>query len=157
MLVRGTRSGRELSALVQRAVTEVYPGQHAGDPLTIGELIGRDSARHRFNMVLLLWFGVCAAILAIAAIYGVIVKTIAARGIEFAIKSALGDTRHRLVRDLAVRAVRYAGLGVALGTATVAVFGTLGTDVLHGTSARDPVVLSSVAASLFLECVGAAF
>ena len=157
VVVRGTRPRRELSALVQRVVTEVYPGQHAGDPLTIGELIDRDSARHRFNMVLLLWFGVCAVILAIAAIYGVIVETIAARGTEVAIKSALGATRHRLVRDLVVRPVLFAGLGVALGTAAVAVFGTLGADVLQGTSARDPVVLSSVAASLFLVCLGAAF
>ena len=157
VVIRGNRPRRELSALVQRVVTEIYPGQIAGDPLTIGELIDRDTARHRFNMVLLLWFGICAVILAITAIYGVIAETIAARGIEVAIKSALGAPRQGLVRDLVARTIRYASLGIALGTVALAVFGILGPDVLSGTSAHDPLVLGLVAAFLFLVCLGAAF
>ncbi len=157
VIIRGPRPRRELTALVQRAVSEIDPSQTVGDPLTVGELIDRDTARHRFNMILLLWFGACAVILAIAAVYGVIAETIAARGTEVAIKSALGAQRSRIMHDMVVRTVRFAGFGLALGAAAVAASGSLGSDVLHGTSARDPIILGSVAAFLFLVCLGSAF
>ena len=157
VIIRGSRPRRELTALVQRAVSGIDPSQNVGDPLTISELIDRDTARDRFNMILLLWFGACAVILAIAAVYGVIAETIAARGTEVAIKSALGAQRSRIMHDMVVRTVRFAGFGLALGAAAVAASGSLGSDVLHGTSARDPIVLGSVAAFLFLVCLGSAF
>ncbi|MDE0263128.1 MAG: ABC transporter permease, partial [Bryobacterales bacterium] len=59
VVIRGPVPRQELLALVQRVVREIDPSQNAGDPLTIGELIDRDTARHRFNVILLLWFGAC--------------------------------------------------------------------------------------------------
>ena len=157
VVVRGSRPRQELSALVKRTVTEIDPSQNAGDPLTIGELIDRDTARDRFNMILLLWFGACAVILAVAAVYGVIAETMAARGTEVTIKTALGAQRYRLVHEMVSRTVRFACFGLVLGTLAVAALGTLGSEVLHGTSARNPFVLASVAAFLFLVSLGAAF
>ncbi len=156
VVVRGPRPRHELSALVQRTVKEIEPSQNASDPLTIGELIDRDTARHRFNVVLLLWFGACAMILAVTAVYSVIAETVAARRTEVAIKSALGAQRSRVVRDLVVRTVRFAFLGVAVGMAAVSVIGALSPDVFRGTSARDPVLLVSVAAFLFVVSLAAA-
>ena len=156
VVIRGPRPRQELSALVQRVVRQIDPSQNVGDPLTIGELIDRDTARHRFNVILLLWFGACAVILAVTAVYSVIAETMAARRTEVAIKSALGAQRNRVVRDLVVRTVRFAVLGLAVGTAAVSVFGTLSPDVFRGASARDPIVLISVAAFLFVVSLGAA-
>ena len=156
VVIRGLRPRQELSALVQRVVREIDPSQNVGDPLTIGELIDRDTARHRFNVILLLWFGACAVILAVTAVYSVIAETMAARRTEVAIKSALGAQRNRVVRDLVVRTVRFAVFGLAVGTAAVSVFGTLSPDVFRGASARDPIVLISVAAFLFVVSLGAA-
>lgn len=156
VVIRGPRPRQELSALVQRVVKEIDPSQNAGDPLTIGELIDRDTARHRFNVILLLWFGACAVFLAVIAVYSVIAETMAARRTEVAIKSALGAQRNRVVRDLVVRPIRFAVLGLALGTAAVSAFGTLSLDVFRGTSAQDPIVLISVAAFLFVVSLGAA-
>ena len=156
VVIRGPVPRRELSALVQRVVREIDPSQNAGDPLTIGELIDRDTARHRFNVILLLWFGACALILAVTAVYSVIAETMAARRTEVAIKSALGAQRNRVVRDLVVRTMRFAVLGLAVGTAAMSVFGTLSLDVFRGTSAQDPIVLTSVAAFLFVVSLGAA-
>lgn len=157
IIVRGTRPRPELSALTQRLVTEIAPGQMAGDPLTIGGLIDKDTARHRFNMVLLLWFGGCAILLAGAAVYSAIAETTAARAAEIAIKTALGAQRRQVARDMVASTARFASLGLALGLLTVAAFGPLGADLLHGVSARDPVVLISVAAFLWLVSLGAAF
>ena len=156
VVIRGPQPRQELSALVQRVVREIDPSQNAGDPLTIGELIDRDTARHRFNVILLLWFGACAVILAVTAVYSVIAETMAARRTEVAIKSALGAQRNRVVRDLVVRTIRFAVLGLAVGTAAVSVFGKLSPDVFRGASARDPIVLISVGAFLFVVSLGAA-
>ena len=157
VVIRGPRPRQELSALVQRVVTEIDPSQNAGDPLTIGELIDRDTARHRFNMILLLWFGACAVILAVAAVYGIIAETMAARRTEVTIKTALGAQRYRLVHEMVSRTLRFAGFGLAVGTVAVAALGTLGSEAMHGTSARDPFVLTSVAVFLFLVSLSAAF
>ena len=157
VVIRGPRPRRELWRLVQGVVTEIDPSQVAGDPLTIGELIDRDTARHRFNMVLLLWFGTCAVILSVSAIYSTMTETVASRGAEISVKRALGAQRHRVVRDLVSRTIRFSGAGLALGASALAALGTLGSDVLHGTSARDPFVLAPVAAFLFLVSLGAAF
>lgn len=156
VVIRGPRPRQELSALVQRVVREIDPSQNAGDPLTIGELIDRDTARHRFNVILLLWFGACAVFLGVTAVYSVIAETMAARRTEVAIKSALGAQRNRVVRDLVVRTIRFAVFGLAVGTVVVSAFGTLSLDVFRGTSAQEPIVLISVAAFLFAVSLGAA-
>ena len=156
LVVRGTRPREELTALVQRIVKEIDSSQNAGSPLTIGELIERDTARHRFNMILLLWFGACAVILAVTTIYSVIAETVVARTAEIEIKSALGAQRIRLVRDIVVGTVRFASFGLVLGTVAVTTSGALGSGLLRGASARDPVVLSTVGVFLFVANLGAA-
>ena len=157
VVIRGSRPRHELAALVQRAVKAIDPSQNAGAPLTIGELIDRDTARHRFNMILLLWFGACAVFLAAIAIHSVVAETITARRTEITIKSALGAQRHRVVREMVIRTVRFAGIGLALGASAVAAFGTLGPGALRATATRDPVVLVSVASFLLLVSLAAAF
>jgi putative ABC transport system permease protein len=65
------------------------PSQAVAKDATLGELIDGNTARHRFNMTLLLWFAVCANALAITGVYGVIAETIAAREREIAIRNSL--------------------------------------------------------------------
>ena len=157
LLVRGTRPVQELSALVHREVAETNPSQAVGKVLTIGELIERNTWRHRSNLILLLWFGACAVILGPAGVYRVITETVTARQGEITIKSALGANRQRLVLDAVSRTMRFALVGQSLGLSAVAVFGTLGSEFFHQVSARDPIVLSSVPGSLFVVSLGAAF
>ncbi len=157
VVIRGTQPVQELSALVRRALAEIDPSQAVGNVATIGELIDRNTARHRFNMILLLWFGACAAILAAAGVASVIAETVAAREREIAIRTALGAPRHRLARDMVSRTLRFAVIGQLLGTFSVAALGILGSELLYGVSARDPIVLGSVVAFLFMVSLGAAF
>ena len=116
-----------------------------------------NSARHRFNMILLLWFGVCAALLAACGVYSVIAETMAARRHEISIKTALGAQRLRLVREMVWSTLVFVLVGEAVGALLVCGFGKLGTDLLYGVSARDPLLLSSVAGFLFIVSLVAAF
>src|SRR5258708_34116153 len=81
----------------------------------LGNLIERNTARHRFNMILLLWFGACAVILAAMGVYSVIAEGVAVRRREIAIKTVLGARKLRLVRDIVARAVLFVLAGEAVG------------------------------------------
>jgi len=48
-------------------------------------------------------------------------------------------------------------MGELLGAAIVSALGNMDSEVLYGVSARDPVVLGSMAAFLFMVSLGAAF
>lgn len=153
VVIRGTRPAGELATLVRQTLASMDPGQAVASVATIGELLDRDTARSRFNMVLLLWFGVCAAILAATGIYSVIAEGAAARQREIAIKNALGAGRVRLVRDMVAAALAFVIAGAAAGIAGAVALGTAATDVLYGISPRDPVILGGVL--LFLMAISA--
>jgi putative ABC transport system permease protein len=156
VVIRGTLPAGDLGALVRRTLASLDSNQTIAGVATLGELIDSNSARHRFNMVLLLWFGVCAALLAACGVYSVITETMAAREHEIAIKTALGAQRMRLVSEMVSSTLRFALAGEALGALLAFALGQLGAELLYGVSARDPVLLSSVVAFVFLVSLLAA-
>src|SRR6202030_4047310 len=90
VLIRGSRGAPDLAPLVRRTLSQLDATQAVAGVATIGELIDSNAARHRFNMILLLWFGICAAILAATGVYSVIAEMMVERRTEIAIKMALG-------------------------------------------------------------------
>jgi putative ABC transport system permease protein len=156
VVIRGTQPARDLAVLVSRTLAEIDSNQAVAGVATIGELIDTNAARHRFNMILLLRFGVCASILAATGVYSVIAETMAAREREIAIRTALGAQRTRLVRDMVSRTLAFVLMGEWLGASIVSALGKLDSALLYGVSARDPLVLGSVAAFLFIVSLGAA-
>jgi predicted permease len=157
VVIRGRQSPQELAALVRRTLAGIDPNQAVAGVATLGELIDANTARHRFNMVLLLWFGVCAAILAASGIYSVIAESMAARRLEIGIRIALGAQRTRLVRNVISKTMGFVLMGEVLGVVLAAWLGTRASELLYGVSPRDPVVLGAVTAFVFSVSVCAAF
>jgi putative ABC transport system permease protein len=155
VVIRGTQSAEDLAALVRRTLAGIDSSQAVAGVATIGDLIDANAARHRFNMILLLWFGVCAAILAATGVYSVIAETMTARQNELAIRTALGAQRARLVRDMISGTLAFVLVGESLGAFIVSALGKLGSELLFGVSARDPLVLGSVAAFVFTASLAA--
>ncbi len=156
VVIRGTQSAGDLAALVRRTLAMLDSNQTVAGVATLGELMDANSARHRFNMILLLWFGVCAALLAACGVYSVIAETMAAREHEIAIRTALGAQRTRLVREMVSSTLVFVLAGEAVGALIVCAFGKLGSELLYGVSARDPLLLGSVAGFLFIISLVAA-
>jgi len=155
VIIRGTRSAEDLSTLVRSTLAGIDSNQAVAGIATIGELIDHNAARHRFNMILLLWFGVCAAVLAATGVYSVITESMAARDREIAIRTALGSARTRLVRDMVSGTLGFVLIGEMLGASIVSALGKLYSGLLYGVSARDPLLLGSVVAFLFVVSLGA--
>ncbi|HXJ44925.1 MAG TPA: ABC transporter permease, partial [Bryobacteraceae bacterium] len=172
VVVRGTRSASDLLALVRQTLAGIDRSQAdmrqadrsqadmrqaVASPATIGELVDANAARHRFNMVLLLWFGVCATALAAMGVYSVVRETISGRRREIAIRSALGAGRMSLVGHMLARTLRFVVLGEVLGTAVLATTGRSVADLLYGVTVLDPGVLSGVALFVFAASLLAAW
>ncbi len=136
--------------MVRRTLAGLDPNQAVAGVATLGSLIDRNTARHRFNMILLLWFGVCAVILAATGVYSVIAEGVAVRRREIAIKTVLGARKPRLVRDMVSRALVFVLAGEAVGLFCVAGLSRLGSELLYGVSPRDPMLLGSVLIFLFV-------
>jgi predicted permease len=153
LVIRGRMAAADLAGLVRRTLAEIDSNQAMAGVATLGELIDRNTARHRFNMFLLLWFGICAAILAATAVYSVVAETMAARRREIAIKTALGASRPRLVREMVSGTLRFALIGEGVGVAGTVALGSFASDLLYGVSPRDPILFGSLGAFLFLVSV----
>ena len=156
VVIRGARSAGELSSLVRRTVAGLDANQAVAGVASLGELIDRNLARHRFNMTVLIWFGACALALAAGGVYSVIAQCITARGREIAIRAALGAGRARLLREIAGRTMLYVLAGEAVGAAGAAAIGTLGSNLLYRVSARDPAIFAGSIAFLFAVSLAAA-
>jgi putative ABC transport system permease protein len=150
VVIRGSRRPEELAALVRRTLAGLDPNQVVAGVATLGTLIDRNTARHRFNMILLLWFGSCAVILAAMGVYSVIAEGVAVRKREIAIKTVLGARKPILVRDIVARALLFVLAGEAVGLCCVVGLSRFGSELLYGVSPRDPILLGSVLIFLFV-------
>lgn len=156
IVIRGTRPPAELAALVRQTLKKLNPGQAVSGVATVSDLIDANTARHRFNVTLLAWFGMCALILAAAGVYSVIAETMTEREHEIAIRNALGAQRARLVREMASGTLALVLIGEAAGLCCAILFGRVAANLFYSVSPRDPVVLASVAAFLFAISLAAA-
>jgi putative ABC transport system permease protein len=157
LLVRGAQSPKALADLVRRTLAKMDSNQAVAHVATLGELIDRNAARHRFNMTLLVWLGICAAILGAAGVYTIVSEAGAARERELAIRSALGAERLRLVRHVISRALVFVVIGEVVGLFAAVSIGGIASELLYGISARDPIVLGSVTTFVFVVSWCAAF
>ncbi len=146
--IRGTLRPQELSALVRRTLAGMDRSQAVAGEATIGELADRNAARHRFNMLLLACFGVTAVLLAAAGIASIVAERAEARRQELAIKTALGATRGRLIREVASRSVLFVLLGEVLGAGCAVGLGSLAAGLLYDVSPKDPKLLLPAAGLL---------
>jgi putative ABC transport system permease protein len=157
VVIRGNRPSQELASLVRRTLAGIDSTQAVSGVATIGQMIDRNAVLHRFNMTLLLWFGICAAILAAAGVHGVVAEAMGARRRELAIKTALGARRSRLVREAVSRTLAWVLVGAVLGIVGTAALGSLAADLLYGVSARDPGILGGAGAFLLMASAASAF
>ena len=149
LAIRGTAPTAELLALVRRTLKEIDPALAIAGEATLGELLARHTARHRFNLSLMLLFAMGAIILAAAGIHSVIGESIAVRAREIAVKMALGAGRRRIISESIRQALIFVVLGEIVGVAAALFVGAAAADLLYAVTPSDPRVLVSVAALVF--------
>ncbi len=156
LAIRGRTTSGQLAGLVQTELSKLDAGQAIASIATIGELMDRDTARQRFNMTLLLIFGVAALSLAAAGVYSVVAENVAMRTREIAVRLALGADHLALVRNLSGGILGFVLIGEVVGLLLTLASGTAFADLLYGDLARNPLVLVMVVGFLFVVALIAA-
>ena len=142
LVVRGN-STAALATALRGAVHEVDPTL----PVAVVELedaIHQSFAEQRFQTALLLGLGLLGLLLAIVGIYGVVAYFVIHRTREIGIRLALGASRSRIVRHLAIEGALPLASGLLLGAAGALAATRWLEGSLYGVTASDPATFAVV-------------
>ncbi|HEX5419875.1 MAG TPA: ABC transporter permease, partial [Gammaproteobacteria bacterium] len=123
-----------------KAMDKTIPAQFS----VYSDLISASVARQRLGALLLVVFGAVSLTLAAVGIYGLVSYSVSQRTNEIAVRSAIGADRGRILKMFLTRALRLAGLGVALGVVGAVAARQIVASQLYGVSALDPLVFAFV-------------
>ena len=146
-VVRAAAAPAPLLRPVRELLVREVPDRPVGASLLADEV--SDQLRGvRTNALQILAFAAAGLLLALLGVYGVLAYTVGVRTREIGIRAALGASARRLHRMVLRDALALTVSGVALGIVAAMVATPLVAGLLHGTTARDPLVLSAVAAAV---------
>lgn len=140
---------------IRRLIEEGAPQLRVTDAATVRQLVDDERAPQRFTRLVLTGFAVCALLLAVVGLYGVMSYGVAQRRHEIGVRMALGADCRNIRRLVLGEGLGIALAGVVAGCAGSLALGRLLSGMLMHLSARDPgsfvgasalVVLASLAA-----------
>jgi ABC-type antimicrobial peptide transport system permease subunit len=143
-----------MAATVRSAIRQVDARGLTYGANTVTERLTGFQAGRRFQTSLLTAFSMIALLLAAIGIYGVVQYSIATRTREIGIRMAVGAQRRDIFTMVLREGLKLSVTGVALGLAGAVWLGRLGSSLLFGVSATDPMTYGVV--SLLLTGVAAA-
>jgi predicted permease len=143
----------QFSAALQKQIASLNPELPVSNVLTMNEIIGASLVNASLSATLVLAFAILSLILASVGLYGVLSYLTTQRTSELGIRMALGAQRDQLLQLMLMDGLTPAlfglGLGLVMSFATTRIFQSM----LFGTKPLDPVVLSSVIATLLAVAV----
>lgn len=147
-LIRTEGDPGAVKGLIGDRIREVDPNLQVGTVWDYAELLNRQLARPRFNMLLIAIFSGVAMVLAAVGIFGVVSRSVASRTREIGIRIALGAQRGKVLRDVVRDSVALAAVGVVLGLGLALGLSRFIRSLLHGVVATDPLTYATVALGL---------
>ena len=142
IVVRSTVDKASLTTSIRKAVLDTDPEQPLFDFATMQSRLARSLAPRRLMMLLITAFAVLALILAGVGVYGIFSYWVSRRRHEMGIRLALGSSRPRLLRLIALQALRLVLAGGAMGIAAAWFLNRVLASMLVGVGLHDPVTLS---------------
>lgn len=115
---------------------------------TMPELQDRELTAPRFDMLLLVSFGVAALLLAAVGTYGLLAYNVTQHTREIGIRLALGAQPRHVIRSVLSRGLGMSGAGIALGLGAFLLVGRAIAPLAPGVSLKDPLTLAGAGAVL---------
>jgi predicted permease len=157
MVVRSSLPTQRIAVAVSAALREVDASMPTREFWTLDSTVDRAVSARRFTLRILSAFGGAALLLAGLGLYGVLAQSVAERRGEIGIRMALGASAVGIVRDVMVRTLVLAGVGIAAGALASLSAGTLLSTLLYGVDANDPAAFGGMALVLLVvACVASA-
>jgi predicted permease len=149
-VVRTSLDPASLEASAQRIVAAMDKDIPVTQVRTMNELMFSQLSQPRFATVLLSTFAGLALVLTIVGLYGVMTYSVSRRTREIGVRMALGAQRGAVLSMVLRDAAILLGAGIVIGIVASLASASVLRDMLYGTGARNPFVLS-------LVCVVVAF
>jgi putative ABC transport system permease protein len=137
LVVRTSVAASGLVGAVQAAVAAELPTVPLRNLQTMEQLVGRQLAQRRLNMLLLSLFGVLGVVIAAVGLYGVLAFTVAQRTREMGVRMALGASRGAVMQLVLNRAAAWVLVGLLLGLGGAWALRAVATAFLFGLDASD--------------------
>ena len=142
---------------MRAAVTSVDGELVVKNPTTVAALVAQSASHERYRTFLTAFFGILAALLAAAGVFGVTARSVALRTREMGIRMALGARGAALV-GTTVRGILYIGvIGTAVGLLGALWSSRLLSRFLYGVESSDPATYAVVAALIVIVCLVASY
>jgi putative ABC transport system permease protein len=149
--VRSRVNPYTLRAPIEAALREASGGLPVAHIRTMAEVEVRNTARQRFNMLLLTIFGAAGLLMAAIGVYGVMSYSVQQRTQELGVRMALGAQASNLRNMVIGQGMILAVAGVALGIGGAFWLSHFLASFLFGVKAWDPVAF--VVTPLLLSAV----
>ena len=140
---------------VRAAVLGVLPDVPLRNVRTMAEVLARQVAQRRFNMLVLGLFGVLGLVIASVGIYGVMAYVVSQREREIGVRMALGASRGSVVGMVLRQAAILVFTGLAIGGAAAWSIGSSAEAFLFGMRVDDPRVFAWAIGSLTVAALAA--
>jgi predicted permease len=155
-----THGERQVATLFQdlrAAIRTVNPGIRIVSLEPLSAAVNRTLAPERLVSWLSMGFGIVAILLTSVGLYGILAYNVVRRTKEFGIRMSLGAGRLTIVRIVMTEAVLLVGIGLMLGLAAAASFGSLAAKLLFGVQPRDAMTFASATLILVLVAIAAGY
>lgn len=140
---------------LRRAFLQLDPRLRYANVTPVKALIAPYTRSWELGATVFTLFGLLALVVAAIGLYSVLAYEVAQRRPEIGIRSALGASRERIVRQVVGRALGVAGTGLAAGLLAALVLAPRIRDLLYGVSPHDAVTLTVVITVLLSVAVAA--
>jgi putative ABC transport system permease protein len=151
-VVKTTPDPASMLPAVKSAIREVNRNQTFSKTATMDQLVSDSLQQRRFNLFLLVSFGVLALLLAGIGVYGSINYSTRQRTHEIGLRMALGAQAGDVLRLVVGNGLTLSLIGIAIGLIASFALTRLMKGLLFGISATDPVTF--IAISLLLAVIG---
>lgn len=151
LILRTNQEPSTLAFAARQEVTALDRDVPLYQVATMDQLVSSSLATQRFNLFLLVLFGVLALGLAAIGIYGVLAFNVSRRTQEIGIRLALGARPGDVLRLIVGQGMWLVMVGIVLGVAGALALTRLMASLLYGVSATDPATFALV--SLLLAIV----
>lgn len=148
-IVRTKSDPASLSPAIQGQIRQVS-GLPVSNISTMRDVVSRSTSRQRFNMLLMSVFAAAALALAAIGVYGLMSYSVQQRTQEIGIRLALGAQTVDVRRMVILQGMKFALVGVAVGTAVAFGLAKQIAAFLFRVEANDPMVFASI--PLLLGC-----
>jgi predicted permease len=157
VVVRTSGSPEALAPAIRAVARELDPASTVDAVTTLDAVVERAAAPRRLTMWLFVTFASLAFGLAALGLFSVVALDVSHRAREFAIRMALGATRHTILRGVLTRAGARVAVGLGLGLAGAAVASRSLRGLLFGVAPNDGATYAAVLAVVLVAVTLAAY